>query len=89
MALGALPEQIRAQFLGLGGRLLLIALPLGLLGAWLAGRAMTGLLYGVAPGNGLVLGGTALLLALVAMLACLVPSRRAAQVAPIEALRSN
>lgn len=89
MALGALPEQIRAQFLGLGGRLLLIGLPLGLLGAWFAGKAMAGLLFGVAPGNVAVLGGTAVILAVVAMLACLVPSRRAARVAPIDALRAN
>lgn len=89
MALGALPEQILLQFLGLGTRLLLIGLPLGLLGAWLAGRAMSGLLFGVTPANGLVLGGTALLLALVAILACFLPSRRAARVLPVEALREN
>lgn len=89
MALGAQPEQILRQFLGLGGRLLLVGLPLGLLGAWLAGRAMSGLLFGVAPLNPLVLGGTALALAAVAMLACLLPSRRAAKVSPMEALRAN
>ena len=89
MALGAQPGQILRQFLGLGTRLLLIGLPLGLLGAWLAGRAMTGLLFGVAPANPLVLGGTALMLFVVAMAACLLPSRRAARIAPIEALRAN
>lgn len=89
MALGAQPEQILRQFLGLGGRLLAIGLPLGLLGAWLAGRAMAGLLFGVAPTNPLVLGGTAAMLLIVAMVACLIPSRRAARIAPIEALRGN
>ncbi len=89
MALGALPEQILRQFLGLGGRILAVGLPLGLLGAWLAGRAMTSLLFGVAPLNPLVLGGTALVLALVAMLACLLPSRRAAGISPTEALMAN
>jgi predicted permease len=89
MALGAQPEQILAQFLGLGGKLLLIGLPFGLLGAWMAGRAMTGLLFGVAPANPLVLGGTAAVLALVTVLACLLPSRRAAKVSPMEALRGN
>ncbi|ACB76627.1 ABC transporter permease [Opitutus terrae] len=89
MALGALPEQILAQFLGLGGRLLLIGLPLGLLGAWFAGRAMSGMLFGVAPSDVTVLGGTAVVLSLVAVLACLIPSRRAARVTPVEALRAN
>jgi predicted permease len=89
MALGALPEQILQQFLGLGGRLLLFGLPLGLIGAWMAGRAMSGLLFGVAPANPLVLGGTAAVLALVTLLACLLPSRRAAQVSPMDALRGS
>jgi len=89
MALGAQPGQILRQFLGLGGRILAVGLPCGLLGAWLAGRAMTALLFGVAPTNPLVLGGTALVLATVALLACLLPSRRAARVSPIEALRGN
>ncbi len=89
MALGAQPEQILRQFLGLGGRLLAAGLPLGLAGAWLAGRAMSGLLFGVAPFSPLVLGGTALVLAAVALLASLLPSRRAARVSPTEALRGS
>ncbi len=89
MALGAQPEQILAQFLGLGMRMLGVGLPLGLLGAWLAGRAMTGLLFGVEPTNVTVLVGTSVALAGVAMLACFIPSRRAARVSPIEALRAN
>jgi predicted lysophospholipase L1 biosynthesis ABC-type transport system permease subunit len=89
MALGAQPGQILAQFLGLGGRLLLLGLPLGLIGAWLAGRAMTSLLFGVTPSNAGVLVGTGLMLGVVAMLACFLPSRRAARISPIEALRSN
>ncbi len=89
MALGAQPEQILLQFLALGGQLLLFGLPLGLIGAWMAGRAMTGLLFGVTPANPLVLGGTAAVLMLVTLLACLLPSRRAANVSPIEALRGS
>ncbi len=89
MALGALPEQILRQFLGLGGRLLAIALPLGLVGAWWAGRAMKSLLFDVTPGNALVLAGTAAVLAGVAMIACFLPSVRAARVEPVEALRAN
>jgi len=68
---------------------LLIGLPLGLIGAWFAGRAMSGLLFGVTPTNAAVLAGAAVAIGAVAMLACLVPSRRAARVAPVEALRGN
>ena len=89
MALGAQPTQIVRQFLGLGGRFLAIGLPVGLMGAWFAGRAMAGLLFGITPTNPAVLGGTALLLIVVAMLACLLPVRRAAGVSPVEALRAN
>lgn len=89
MALGALPEQILRQFLGLGARMLAIGIPLGVLGAWMAGRAMGSLLFGVGPANLAVFGGTAVLLTVAAMLACLLPSRRAARVSPIVALRAN
>jgi len=89
MALGAQPDQILRQFLGLGGRMLVVGLPFGFIGAWLAGRAMAGLLFGVAPANPLVLGGTAAVLALITLLACLLPSRRAAHVSPMEALRGG
>ena len=89
MALGALPEQIRGQFLLLGARLLLVGTVLGVAGAWLVGRAMHGLLFGVAPANPWVLGGTALLLGAVVLLACLLPSRRAARTDPLVALRAE
>ena len=89
MALGAQPQQILEQFLGLGARLLAIGLPLGLIGAWLVGRAMAGLLFGIGPANPVVLGGTAVILAVAAMLACLFPARRAAKVDPSVALRAE
>ncbi|HZL45212.1 MAG TPA: FtsX-like permease family protein, partial [Opitutaceae bacterium] len=89
MALGARPEQILRQFFGLGVRLLAIGLPLGLIGAWLAAHAMAGLLFGVTPANPSVLAGTAVILAAVAVLACMLPARRAAQVVPIDALRAE
>lgn len=89
LALGAQPEQILRQFLGLGLKLLAFALPLGLVGALLSGRAMSGLLFGVSATDPLVLGLTALALGAVALLACVVPSRVASRVHPCEALRSK
>jgi len=89
LALGAQPKQILHQFLGLGIRLLAVGLPLGLVGAWFASRLMAGLLFGVGPMNPVVIGGAAMMLGSVAMLACWLPSRRASQVAPVEALKAS
>ncbi|PTY06241.1 hypothetical protein DB347_12405 [Opitutaceae bacterium EW11] len=87
MAVGAIPQQIRAQFLGLGGRLLAAGLAVGCIGAYFAARAMHSLLFGVTAGNTLVYASAALLLSVVALAACWLPSHRAASVPPLEALR--
>jgi predicted permease len=89
MALGALPDQVLGQFLGLGGRLLLVGTGVGLIGAYFVGRFMSSMLFGISALNPLVLGGTALLLAVVVAIASYLPARRAAHIAPIEALRSD
>src|SRR5204862_4613597 len=49
MALGAQREQIGAQFLSLGLRLLVAGTVLGLIAAWLAGKAMQTVLFDVPP----------------------------------------
>lgn len=89
MALGAMPGQILRQFLLLGATLLTGGTVLGLVGAWFVGRAMSGLLFGIAPANPVVLGGTAVVLGAVVLLACLLPSRRAARTDPMVALRAE
>ena len=88
MALGALPQQILGQFLSLGGRLALAGSALGIVGGWLAGRAMTTVLFGVGSANLAVFAATAALLGLVALAACIIPAMRAARVPPMEALRA-
>ena len=89
MALGALPQHILAQFLGLGAALLAAGTMLGLIGAWGAARAMRGLLFG-AQGMSLgVVAATAVLMLGVVCLATFVPSRRAARVDPVDALRGD
>lgn len=86
MALGAQPWQIGRQFLSLGLRLLALGTILGVIGAWLAGRAMQSILFDVPPLHIATLVGTAAIMSVVSLIACLVPSHRAARISPMEAL---
>ena len=87
MALGALPQQVLADFLGLGTKLLLIGVALGVVGALAAGRAMESVLFGVNMFQANVLAGASGVMMLVVLLACYIPARRAAKVDPMVALR--
>jgi ABC-type antimicrobial peptide transport system permease subunit len=86
IALGAQAGQIRMQFVSLSLRLLVAGTVLGLIGAWQAGRAMRSLLFQVPPLNVAVLAAAACVTAAVCLAACLLPSQRAAQISPMEAL---
>ena len=86
MALGARPQQIRGQFLALGLRLLAVGTMLGVAGAWVTGQAMRNLLFHVPPFHVATLAGTACIIGLVSLVACLAPSHRAARISPTEAL---
>jgi putative ABC transport system permease protein len=89
MALGAQRGQIGTQFLSLGLRLLAAGTVLGLIGAWLAGRAMRSVLFGVPALPVAALLATALIMSVVSLVACMIPARRATQVDPIIALRAE
>jgi predicted permease len=86
MALGARPQHIRGQFLALGLRLLAAGTMLGVAGAWVTGQAMRNLLFHVPPFHAATLAGTACIIGLVSLVACLAPSNRAARISPTEAL---
>ena len=89
LALGALPEQIQGQFLSLGLRVLGVGTAVGVVGGWLAGRAMQSILFNVPPLDPLILGATLLVLGTAALSACYVPARRASRVDPTVALRDE
>jgi predicted permease len=89
MALGAQRSQIRTQFLSLGLRLLAAGTILGLIGAWLAGRAMQSVLFDVPTLHVATLLGTALLMTAVSFIACFIPAHRATKVDPMIALRTE
>lgn len=87
MALGAKAGQVQAMFVGGGMRLALVSLLLGLPLALAAAKLTGSLLYGIKPWDVATFTVVPLLLALVALAACWMPSRRAAGVDPMEALR--
>jgi ABC-type antimicrobial peptide transport system permease subunit len=89
MALGAQRGQIRTQFLSLGLRLLAAGTILGLIGAWIAGRAMQSVLFDVPTLPTATLLGTALVMTAVSFIACFIPARRATKVDPMVALRAE
>ena len=89
MALGARPEQVRGQFVGIAVRLLPRGTALGLLGAWLAGRAMQAVLFQVPALHVPTLAATAVVLGTVSMVACVLPSRSAARISPMEAMTNE
>ena len=86
IALGARPDQIRGQFLALALRLLAAGTALGLLGVWLTGRAMQTLLFEVPALHVATVASAAGIIGAVSLVACLLPSRRAARISPMAAL---
>jgi predicted permease len=89
VALGARPADVSRLVLREGMRLAFFGIALGLLGAGAAAGVLRALLYGVEPLDPLTFALVPLLLAAVAVLACLLPVRRARRVDPVDALRSE
>lgn len=87
MAIGAGTGQILRMILRQGTRLAVIGLGLGLIGAYIAGRAVSAQLFGIGPADPLTYLGVIVFLGAVALLACWLPARRAARIDPLVALR--
>ena len=87
LALGATPARILLLVLKKGMKLTLLGVAIGLAASFALTRLMTSLLFGVKAVDPLTFAAVPLLLAVVALLACWIPARRAAKVDPMVALR--
>lgn len=87
MALGAGKADVLKMILRGSMVWVLVGVIVGVVGSIGLTRLLGTLLYGLRPGNPLVLGAVSLLLASVALLASYIPARRAAKVDPMVALR--
>lgn len=89
MALGAGRGQILRLIVGQGMWLTAAGLVFGLLGAWSVARFLGSLLFGVGAHDLPTFLAVPLLLALVALVACYLPARRASRFDPVISLRGD
>jgi ABC-type antimicrobial peptide transport system permease subunit len=87
LAIGARGSDIVRLVLAEGARTLAIGVVLGAALAGFGTRLLTGLLYGVAPGDPRTFAAVSIALVSAGFIACLVPSVRASRINPLEALR--
>ena len=87
VALGASRSDVLRMVLGQGLKITLLGVAIGLAAAFGLTRLITTMIYGVGATDPLTFGSVALLLSVVALLACYIPARRAMRVDPIVALR--
>jgi predicted permease len=89
MALGSQRSGILGLIFTSAAKLAVAGCVLGMLGAAAASHLMQSLLFGVSPFDPLVLGLAAVFVLTLALVASLLPARRAASIDPMEALRAD
>ena len=89
MALGALASDVRNMVVVQGMRLAIVGVVIGVAVALAMARVIAGFLFGVQARDPGVFVGIPVLLSLVALVAVWLPARRASQVAPVIALRTE
>ena len=87
IALGARRREVIGMVVGQGTRLTVLGLAIGLVGALVATRILSTLLFGVRTVDPPTYAATAAVLGVVAVLASYLPARRASRIEPTEALR--
>ncbi len=87
MALGAGSGRVCRMIVGEGMRPVLVGLAAGLLAAWLLGRVVSSVLFGISPHDGWTMAAVSGVLAAVSAAACYLPARRVTRADPLGALR--
>jgi putative ABC transport system permease protein len=87
IAIGAQTRAVHRLVIGQGITLAMVGVSAGLIGAFALTRVLAGLLFGVTATDPLTFTGVAVILLVIALIACWIPSRRAASVDPMIALR--
>jgi predicted permease len=89
MALGARPRDVLWLVVRQGMRLTFAGVVVGAIGAFAIGRALSTLLFGVSPGDATAFAGALAVALATALVACIVPARRAASLDPLQGLRTE
>jgi predicted permease len=89
MALGALPSHVLGMIVRESMGLVLLGVLVGIGAAWGATRWISSMLFGLSATDPITYSAVAGLLLTVAVIACLLPARRAAKVEPMSALRTE
>jgi predicted permease len=89
IALGASASQVQRKIIGETLQLAIAGIVLGTIGAWLAGRTLSGFLFGVSVADPVTYAGMVLVLSVVAVVSGYLPARRASRIDPIVALRES
>jgi ABC-type antimicrobial peptide transport system permease subunit len=89
MALGATRSSVLWLVVRQGLGVAIPGVALGAVGVLAAGKSLSGFLYGVGAFDPITLAGSAVALVLAALIASLIPARRAASIDPVRVLRAE